>query len=84
MPKPREIPQNLPDNNRRLIALMQATFGANWQNATARALGVGVMQVNRWVWGGYEVPDEKLAQAYDVAKERVQDISRAMGGKAVK
>jgi hypothetical protein len=80
MPKPREIPQNLPDNNRRLVELGRVMFDENWQNPMARALGVNASQVMRWVWGGYEVSDERLAQARDIARRRAQNIFRVLDG----
>lgn len=64
----------------RLAAIGEALHGERWHRAVARDLDIGPRQVQRWVSGEYDVPDRIVAELEAVARRRVAEIERALGG----
>lgn len=57
-------------NTDRIRLLGEAMYGARWQNAVARDLGINSRQVHRWVSGQYEPHEGHVADLAAIARER--------------
>lgn len=79
MPKITNPADNLPSNNRRMIALAQKLFGQFWQRPLARMLGAHQTQAQRWVKGESEVQDVDLKRLRDYARQHAKDILKEVG-----
>lgn len=66
----------IPHNNQRLIKAARAAFGENWRRPLAKAMGVDKTQVRRWEAGTSEISDDRLTQAIEVCRARVQEENR--------
>jgi len=65
-------------NADRIRLLGETMYGARWQNAVARDLGINSRQVHRWVSGEYKPHDGHVRDLLAIAKERNKDMNDAI------
>ena len=65
-------------NNERIILLGKALYGPWWKMETGRLCGVARYTIQRWVRGDYEPPDDAVVKVLRGAKQRRDEIDKAI------
>ena len=64
-------------NRETFIQIATALYGARWQHAVARDMGLHVRQVHRWASGQYDPSADHVAALRALAIDRVRLILNA-------